>query len=400
MTSSVQRHSTHTSTMLLMQLPVIPPAAFAATGNTCLAPACLAAAAATDNIGRNCDIQIADPELVNMMGDTALVDWIGRQAPDVIGCSLYLWNTERSLRILRRVRALSPEVRIIVGGPDIEPDNTCLVQRGCFDIAVSGEGEGVLPAVLTDAFKIRNKRLGADMQGSGKFVCAADSGFPLDRYPSPYLAGLLSVIPGETTYVETARGCPSHCSYCFYSRGKASVRRLPLKDLEYLLSFLHERGATNVSLLDPAFNRRSDFTELLKVIARANRKRRMSFFAEINAEALPDDSIRMLARAGFTRIEVGLQSVNTSTLRRVGRGGNPDAIIRKAVLMKKSGIDPLVDLMVGLPGDTIEDVVQGVGMLQSHGLADAIQVLPLSVLPGTRMRRDAARHGLVYDLNP
>jgi hypothetical protein len=131
-----------------------------------------------------------------------------------------------------------------------------------------------------------------------------------------------------------------------------------------------------------------------------NADRALSFFAEVRAEGLTPGHAATLARAGFTKLEIGLQSVNPETLKRVRRGGSPARVAAAAKMLHDVGISLLVDLIVGLPGDTPDDVARGVDFLLEHGLGDEAQVFPLSLLPGTAMRAEAERDGVTFDPAP
>src|SRR5207248_2760294 len=120
----------------------------------------------------------------------------------------------------------------------------------------------------------------------------------------------------------------------------------------------------------------------------------LTFFAEVRAEGLTAQQARELKRAGFDRLEIGLQSVNRETLKRVRRGGSPSKVAEAARMLHGEGIELLVDLIVGLPGDAPDDVLRGVEFLDTHGLAEEAQVFPLSLLPGTAMRASAAEDGV------
>ena len=63
--------------------------------------------------------------------------------------------------------------------------------------------------------------------GMSAFGPAPDASFPLDRYPSPYIEGAVPVDPTRSTYVETVRGCRSHCTFCFYPRSSSVLRAMP-----------------------------------------------------------------------------------------------------------------------------------------------------------------------------
>src|SRR5690606_10591760 len=120
----------------------------------------------------------------------------------------------------------------------------------------------------------------------------------------------------------------------------------------------------------------------------------------VRAEGLTDAHAAALAAAGFTKLEIGLQSVSPETLRRSRRGGSAARVADATRRLRDAGIELLVDLIVGLPGDGPEEIADGIEFLLEHDLADAAQVFPLAVLPGTPMRETAERDGLVFDPRP
>src|SRR5207253_7364241 len=128
--------------------------------------------------------------------------------------------------------------------------------------------------------------------------------------------------------------------------------------------------------------------------------RALSYFTGIRAESLTAQQARKLKQAGFDRLEIGLQSVNRETLKRVRRGGSPEKVAEAALMLHGEGIELLVDLIVGLPGDTPDDVMRGVDFLEQHGLAQEAQVFLLSLLPGTAMRATAEEDGVSFDPRP
>src|SRR5207248_9069981 len=191
-----------------------------------------------------------------------------------------------------------------------------------------------------------------------------------------------------------------HCTFCFYPRSSSVLRALEVDEAARLVRGLRERGAREVVFLDPTFNHRPGFVPLLDALAALNRDRALSFFAEVRAEGLTADHAERLAGAGFTKLEIGLQSVNRDTLKRVRRGGSPELVAQAARLLHDHGIELLVDLIVGLPGDGVDDVLRGIDFLQENGLGGEAQVFPLSLLPGTAMRATAEVDGVEFDPLP
>jgi tRNA A37 methylthiotransferase MiaB len=385
----------------LVQLPVPPPAALAATGNVPLAAGCLAVA----GCGSGVDIEVVQPDVTDSLGDTELADLVARDEPEFLGVSLYLWNCERSLHLAREVKRRSPRTRVLVGGPEVSADNPFILRQSGFDIAVTGEAE--------DAFALLLRKLsqGEDVRGLpgvavrgplglSAFGPESPAKFELAKYPSPYLEGLVPVDAARSTYVETVRGCRSHCTFCFYPRSSSVLRTLDIARSAQLVGALRDKGAREVVFLDPTFNHRPQFDELLDALIAENAQRRLTFFAEVRAEGLRTDQARKLKQAGFDRLEIGLQSLNRETLKRVKRGGSPDKVAEAVRMLHGEGIELLVDLIVGLPGDTPDDVLHGMDWLDENGLAGEAQVFPLSLLPGTAMRATAAEDGVEFEDAP
>jgi radical SAM superfamily enzyme YgiQ (UPF0313 family) len=389
----------------LVQLPVPPPGALAATGNVPLAAGCLAVAGRVHGLTPRLEIDLVPPAVTDTLGDTRLAEYVARDEPEFVGLSLYLWNIERSMHLAREVKRRSPRTRVLVGGPEVGPDNPFLLEQEGFDVAVTGEAEdrfGDVMRRLLDERPLEGLpgvavRRGAELSSFGPTPSAP---FPLAEYPSPYLTGSVPVEASRTTYVESVRGCRSHCTFCFYPRSSNVLRALDVESTGALLAHVKAQGAREVSFLDPTFNHRPDFTALLDTLAAVNSDRALSLFAEVRAEGLTPEHARKLAAAGFNRLELGLQSVNGETLRRVKRGGSAARVADAAAMLHDVGIELLVDLIVGLPGDTPADVARGVDFLLEHGLAAEAQVFGLSLLPGTAMRAEAQQDGVEFDPAP
>jgi hypothetical protein len=389
----------------LVQLPVPPPAALASTGNVPLAAGCLGVSARIHGLTSGLELDVLPPATTDALGDTLLADALAADEPDFLGFSLYLWNTERSLHLAREVKRRSPRTLVLVGGPEVSSDNPFVLGQKGFDIAVTGEAEDTFGPLMRALLDGRSPAglPGVAVRGPlglSAFGPAPNAGFELTQYPSPYLEGLVPVEAHRSTYIETVRGCRSHCTFCFYPRSSSVLRVLDVERSAQLVAGLRERGAREVVFLDPTFNHRPELEPLLDALADVNPDRSVSFFGEIRAEGLTPLHAAKLAKAGFDKLEIGLQSVNRGTLKRVRRGGSPALVAEAAKMLHDHGIQLLVDLIIGLPGDTPDDVARGMDFLYEHGLAGEAQVFPLSLLPGTAMRSTAAEDGVVFDPAP
>lgn len=390
----------------LIQLPVPPPAAYASTGNVPLASSSLASAAALS--GRFADLQTesAGPEITDRMGDRQLAEYLALGEPEFAGFSMYLWNSERSIHIADELKKKSPGTRILFGGPEVNEDNLLLLENSSADVLVSGEAEHIISDILQELERSKSLSVKGTAFRNGReehfhFSKEQNPDFPLNQFPSPYLTGFLKVDPSRSTYLETVRGCKSSCSYCFYPRSSGGeLRTLDIEESMNLIRSLKEKGAAELVFLDPTFNHRPGFEKFLDRLSDLNSDGQMKFFAELRSEGLNRTIAEKLAKAGFYRIELGMQSVNRETLKRVQRYGNPEKVAESAVILKDLGIDLLLDLIIGLPGDSPSDVLRGIDFFRKYGLEEFVQAFFLSVLPGTKLRSDAEKEGLVYNPYP
>ncbi|PJZ71504.1 B12-binding domain-containing radical SAM protein [Leptospira perolatii] len=391
----------------LVQLPVPPPSVFAATGNVPLAAGSLAVSARTHGLEkRGLEIEVMDPTITDLEGDSQLADRIAKEEPEFVGFSLYLWNSERSLHLAREVKKRSPGTKILIGGPEVNPDNPFVLSETGYDIAVSGEAEQTFALLIDTLLKKEDPRLISNLSVRGKdgkmsaFSQEENASFPLTSYASPYLEGFVPVDPFRSTYLETVRGCRSQCTYCFYPKSSNVLRLLDIPETIRLLASLKDQGARELVFLDPTFNHRPGFEEFLDAIIEINSDRQMTMFAELRSEGITERLADKLALAGFNRVEIGMQSINKETLKRVKRYGSPEKVAEAAKMLTDRGVELLLDLIIGLPGDSPEDVLRGIDFFFERGLGEWVQVFPLSVLPGTAMRKDSDREGLVYLSKP
>jgi hypothetical protein len=84
----------------------------------------------------------------------------------------------------------------------------------------------------------------------------------------------------------------------------------------------------------------------------------------------------------------------------MARKNNLKAFEKGVRALMAAGIKVTVDLIVGLPGDTVESVRRGFHYLRDGGLYTRAQVFNLAVLPGTAFRHEAAELGLSYQPRP
>ncbi|MBI5548059.1 MAG: B12-binding domain-containing radical SAM protein [Deltaproteobacteria bacterium] len=348
-------------------------------------------------------IELAPQRLVNESGDAALLDWLARERPDVLGLSCAVWNLERSLRLARELKRRRPGTFIVLGGPEIAAENEFLRAAEGFDAAVVGEGEASFSELLGAVRSGHDLTCVAGLllpkQGWRQTAPRAPVE-PLDVIPSPYLSHLLGKSPAGGVTLESVRGCPQRCAYCYYPKGRQRLRRFELSRVAAEIKCALEHGASELTFVDPSFARRPDFDAFLEVLRSATGGGRLPLRCELNAEDVTLQRARALARAGVAEVEIGLQTTHAAALRLAQRPFRPARFVEGVRQLRGEGIRILLDVMVGLPGDGLADVRRSVDFAAQHQLYDDLKVYPLCVLPGTQFRRNARELGLEYQSQP
>jgi radical SAM superfamily enzyme YgiQ (UPF0313 family) len=352
--------------------------------------------------------EVLEPEIVDVLADRALAAEVLRRDPRILALTLYVWNVERSLFLASNVKRRSPGTVVLVGGPEITPDNRWVLEHPAVDVAVFGEGESRISHVLRAA----STRCGlqsipgiASKDRKGKVLLNSESPEPwnLDACSYPYLDGKIAPSRDGTLFLETMRGCPFKCRYCYYHKAFSSMRFYPDDCLEKLLDFAYaaDSPVREIYLMDPTFNVRKGFRRLLRsMIKRRKNGTRPKLHTELRADLLEAQDVALFKEAGLASAEIGLQSITPEALLAAGRKGDPEKIAAGVDLLKKAGIEVTTGIILGLPEDTPQGFSRTLKWLKKKDAYSVVHPFVLSVLPGTDFRAQAEALGLQYNPRP
>jgi hypothetical protein len=330
------------------------------------------------------DIRIAPSRLTRHGGDEAVLQWIAEAGASLIGFSVSLWNLQRSLFLARRIRKLLPSARVIIGGPEVA-DGQPVLEDPSVDACVIGEGEQAFALALHDL------REGRPLRRLYKEEPLAE----LSAVPNPYLSGAMEREIDEPLYLETMRGCPYRCAYCCYGKAYPRVRTFPRPRIAEIFALALRTKAPEIYFMDPCFNFTPGWERTLQTIASLNTSG-IPLHTEIRLESITVERAALFAAAGFRSVEVGLQSVNERALRAVGRSWERAKFTAGARLLKEAGVTVKTGVILGLPEDTPEEFQETMEFLEEHDLAEDMEIYPLCVLPGTRLRDEAKSLGISF----
>lgn len=370
--------------LLFIQLPLVDHAQSYIQGNIEYAPATLAAYIKR-RITSEVEIHFLPFIISNFASNSVILRYITSINPEVICFSNYLWNVERHLHLARRVKDMLPHVKIIFGGPEIATGSYVFSESHPYvNYFVNGEGEWFFRNFFEAALE---KHVASKLNGNSLVLQPADTVIAISDLEEPFTSGFLNPMPDGSIFLEMTRGCPYRCDYCYYSKNSFTVREHPLKVL--LAAFCaHSRGLKEIYILAPSFNRSAHFKDILQEIRAHNPGIRLH--TEMRADGIDKHTATLIRQAGFVSLEIGLQTLTREALSAVNRRADPQKELDGMQHLRDAGIELKIGIIPGLPGDTPSKFMHAVETLIREGFSSSIELYPLMILPGTRLR-DIAR---------
>jgi anaerobic magnesium-protoporphyrin IX monomethyl ester cyclase len=324
-------------------------------------------------------------------------------APDVVALPVMCWTARTVYEVARIVTAELPSTRVVLGGPEAGPlAADILAAQVAIDAVVVGEGEQSFCDLLDQYRRGAQDSVAGVVRRIGEEIVAGPARRPvddLDALPTPHLRA--DVATDGSAYIETYRGCPHACAYCFEGKGSTRIRSYSwdriARDIETVAG---APGMRAFSFIDPVFNLTRDRLGRLADLLEPHARRGVRLHTiEVDIESIDDEQAALLRRAGVASVETGPQTTNPKALELCGRRFDPDRFSDGVAACKRAGISVECDLIIGLPCDTSESVLRSIDFVMALD-PGVIQASTLHVLPGTALWERADDLGLRFDASP
>lgn len=333
------------------------------------------------------------------------------EEPDIVAFSVYIWNYYEVIECVNIIKNSGKNIKIICGGPQMSPVAE--------DMMAEHEGIDIIPyitipgeIIFYDLVKalIENRSLD-QVEGivykneSNEIVKTAtlSKKFDYSKAPSPYLDGTFSLdTETEKDYVvslETSRGCPYDCGYCFYGR---DTNRVHYFDIEKILNEIEVvYNHPNIKYVffsdSDIFLNKKRAEKIVKHIIKQKSEVISEF--DINAVQITEPVVKLLAQLPHYRFCFAIQTVNPKALNCLGKS-RPKAefFIEKIKLFKQwvPNAEFHVDIMLGLPEDDFSWFKKTLDVCLSMGTTRIGLNYPLFLLPGTRFFAQREKLGIRY----
>ena len=310
--------------------------------------------------------------------------------PKILGLGIYIWNVAETTEVVAAIKRVRPDILIVLGGPEVsyEVDQQRIVELA--DYVIAGEADLKFAEIC--------RALLAGETPASKIIPAELPQFtqltlPYDLYDDKDVAH-------RVIYVEASRGCPFTCEFCLSSLD-IPVRQAPLDELLRHLQRLLDRGVTQFKFVDRTFNLNLTVGKTLLNFFLEHYRPGLFLHFEMIPDRLPEALREIIAKfpPAALQFEVGIQSFNDEVCRLISRRQD----VRKLednfhFLRRETGVHIHADLIVGLPGESVQSFGDGFDKLVGLNPHE-IQVGILKRLRGTPIVRHDAEWQMTYNAN-
>ena len=322
---------------------------------------------------------------------------------DLVAFSTYVWNHRYNYKLARLVKTLNPECTIVFGGPEPAIEDPKLFEKEPFmDLVIKMEGEITFRRILedhgTDYAHIEglliNSPTGLINTGDPKRINN------LDDVPSPYLTGIFDRVMAENPDViwnatlETNRGCPYQCTFCDWgSLTYNKVKKFELQRVYDELDWIGEHCGF-VTITDANFGMFVERDNMIvdKLIKVQKRWGKLSSFSMTWAKNQKNEVVDIVKKLidespNFGQgLTVSVQSMDNDVLENIKRRNlDQHKIDEIFALCDKNNIPVYTELILGLPGETVESWKEAFWKIFRAGNHGGINILQCQLLENAEM---------------
>jgi radical SAM superfamily enzyme YgiQ (UPF0313 family) len=337
-----------------------------------------------------------------------LLKYVHSTRPSIVGFSHYGWNENLNRSVGNHIRSYIPEILIVAGGPNLDPDiairREYMQRHNYVDYFIVDNAEAPFSEFLH--WWKNDKRHKSTLPNNLSWIengaiFNTETQFSkkknIDDIPSPYLGGHLDQFLqlGMIPMLETNRGCPFQCTFCAWGEAsKNTVRRFNIEttfaEIEYIAK---KTKAENWIICDANFGMLSRDVEIAKTIRRFK-----------DTTGYPKKCHIWLAKNATQRnLEIGsildemiypvmaLQSLDAEVLKNIKRDNiSIDTYVEYHKKFQKMGTETFSELIVPLPGETFASHVTSLRSLMELG-TEIIFTHNLRMLSGAEINSKTTR---------
>ncbi len=328
---------------------------------------------------------------------------IQRIDPDVIGISIWTTFAAASIFTAQIAKKVKPKSTVVMGGPhaSVKADEILHI---CSDVdyIIRGEGEILFLKLISylDNKKADLNSISGCSYRKGRTIVhnpSEVSSINLNHFPYPDR----SLLMNENSYnsedmglIMSTRGCPFSCTYCATNTKRVSFRS-PYHIVKEIIHVKSTYRTTQFTFKDDSFTVNvKKVEELCNLLI--SEKIRINWECNTRVNLVNERLLRLMKKAGCNFIKVGIESGSEQVLQKMNKKITLVEIREAARLFRKVGIHWTGYFMMGIPGETVDDVHKTIDLLFETE-PDFASLGVYEPFPGTKMFEDGIQRGLIKE---
>ena len=299
--------------------------------------------------------------------------------PDIVGFPSR--TTTMLFDIMHLGKIIKKELQktiIIVGGvhATVEPDS--LLDEPYVDYIMRGEGEETF-SEFCEVFETDQEEL-KNLRGVNHNPCRPFVDMTTLKLPN---YNLIDIEKYDEIYINLSRGCTVGCTFCYNvqmwgNNGVPLVRSYNTKQIkEIFRNLIEDYNIKNLHIIDDNFlffKKRA--IEVCKFLEQYD----ITFDVSGRVDAIDDEIVKALKKAGCTKILMGVESGNQRMLDFLKKGVTVEQNIEAIKCCKRNGIFADASMMGGLPTETLEEFEDSFKLIKI-AKPDHVSIKPYALLP-------------------
>jgi len=333
---------------------------------------------------------------------------IERFRPHLVGLTATTVSFHHAKEVVSLVKRVDTGIVTVLGGAHISavPHRT-MQECPDLDIGIRGEGEITMMEVMDALEHGRSLRgiPGVCWREEGRIVVNPPRPLlrELDQLPHParhLLKDLERYSPnpfrgfGRAVSIISSRGCTFDCAYCDQS---VFSRVWRAHSTDYVIGEITElkdrHGFDFFSFEDDHFLlNRNRVVELCRKICAADLG--IGWTCSARVDSFQPEVLNLMRQAGCKIVYLGIESGSPRVLKSLNKRVTLASVRKGIEMLRRAGIRAYGSFMLGLPGETAQDIEATLEFATSLPL-DAISVFLYVPYPGSSMREAAMKAGFV-----
>ncbi len=322
-----------------------------------------------------------------------------RARPEMVGFSATSASIMPCLKMAQIAKEECGAVTVFGGmHPTILPKDT--TADPAVDYIVAGEAEESFPALVAALAAEESPRglpgIGGHEAGEYFFTPPGPLEKDLDKFPFPDREALhfLDDHKKHLQAIVTSRGCPFRCTFCAgRNMHDGRVRYRSPANVVDEIQYLKERfDLHTIYFYDDALAlKKSRITALCEELIRRKVNVRWSGFMRV--DGVDKDLVKLMKASGCRTLGMGVESGSTRVLKRVKKGYTREDALAGVKAVKQAGIDVDINVIVGFPFETEQDLRDTLSLIQELQVPTNINTL--TPYPGSELWDECVDMGLI-----